>query len=697
MNSIFLLFLSMSVSGSLMILILLFLKSLLRNKISRQWQYYAWLIVIARLLLPITPDTSLVGNLFRWADQAASPASGIMYDGDESMRPTSQEDIPFNDIMQSLMGNRNGIPSEKGDLSEVSALAQDDKVPGTAEFLQDRIDNGTAVFLQDSKDNGTVKSLRGTNGPENTDRSMRENMTAVLGELWIFWLAGVLVLLVQKITVYQSYAKYIRAGCREVADIALLELLAREEKRAGVKRPVELYANGMVSSPMLLGLFHPCIILPTTDLPQEEFLCTVRHELIHYRRRDMPYKWLVQITVCLHWFNPLVYLMGQELGRACELSCDEAVIRSLDQQGRRIYGDTLLHAVKTGGGFREPFASVLLGESAKLLRERLDAIMKYKKMSKKGCCAALLISVALAFGFAASGAYAAGNAMGNETVIPAPEIANSGGSDILTDEYYGVNLPQFGDAFAGLDEISREAWLERFSTLLALMGDVRSTDNSALSKEDAAVLGIADSGRSDILADEYYGVNLPQFGYVFAVLDENEQEAWLERIYTDGEIAYFSVSLQQLDVDSPLTITFAQKAYEDGKIAFFSVLTDHMSEKTLEAWLDKAKREKQVSFQSVILKALDRDWELEALEEELERQRLAEYESYGITRDGKSYYYQGQLVNVFLDHQSGSAFYMLDMNPNGTANIKITRGEDGVIQSVDYMTESELEELFGDR
>ena len=96
----------------------------------------------------------------------------------------------------------------------------------------------------------------------------------------------------------------------------MLDLLAREEVWAGVKRPVELYVNNMVSSPMLLGLFRPCIILPTADLSQDEFLCTVRHELIHYRRWDMPYKWLVQITICLHWFNPLVYLMGRELGRA---------------------------------------------------------------------------------------------------------------------------------------------------------------------------------------------------------------------------------------------------------------------------------------------------------------------------------------------------------------------------------------------
>lgn len=640
MNNFFKLLFSMSVSGSLMILVMLFMKTLLRNKISRQWQYYAWLIVIARLILPITPDESLVGNLFRWAGQASSwLGTAIAYDGDESLRTAPQGDNLIDDTMLSLTdnGTGSGIFSHKGTLFEDSASTLDEKsseaakslrdgnMPGIAGPLQDGNESGTAVPLQEDNESGTVKLSQGGNAFENAEPSVWENIAFGFGYLWIFWLAGVLILSVRKLTAYQSYTKYVRAGCREVEDIALLDLLAREEEWAGVKRPVELYVNSMVSSPMLLGLFHPCIVLPTVDLPQGEFVCTVRHELIHYKRWDMLYKWLVQITVCLHWFNPLVYLMGRELGRACELSCDEAVIRSLDQQGRRSYGDTLLHAVRTGGKYREPFTSVLLGESAELLRERLDAIMKYKRMSKKGCCAVLLVSAALASVFAVSGAYAAESDLGNETAAMVPGIAGKGK---LADEYYGVDLPQFGDAFARLEEISKAAWLER--------------------------------------------------------------------IYNDGEIAFFSVSLQQLDVDSSLITAFAQKAYDDGKISFFSVLADHMGEKTLEAWLDKAKQEKQFSFQSVILKALDRDWELEALEEELERQRLAEYENYGVTRDGKVYYYQGQMVNIFMDHQSGSAFYTLDMNPNGAVNIKIIRGEDGTIQSVDYMTEAEVEELFGD-
>lgn len=59
-------------------------------------------------------------------------------------------------------------------------------------------------------------------------------------------------------------------------------------------------------------------------------------------RHDLLYKWLTAAVTSLHWFNPLMYLVRREVARRCELSCDEAVLHTLDQRGRRRYGETLL-------------------------------------------------------------------------------------------------------------------------------------------------------------------------------------------------------------------------------------------------------------------------------------------------------------------------------------------------------------------
>ncbi len=117
----------------------------------------------------------------------------------------------------------------------------------------------------------------------------------------------------------------------------------------------------------------------------------------------------------------------------------------------------------------------------------------------------------------------------------------------------------------------------------------------------------------------------------------------------------------------------------------------------LESWQDQAAEEGKFNFESVLLTALGRDWELEARQEEKDRQREEEYRNVGITMNGKLRYYQGQLVNIFLDmSQPGKSFYMLDMNPDGVVNVKIIRDENGKIQGAAYMTDAEVKELFGD-
>ena len=77
MNAVLKIFLSMSFSGGLLILALLLGKRFLKDKISRQWQYYIWLIVVLRLLLPFGPEVSLLGKTYQAVDQAITQAAPL--------------------------------------------------------------------------------------------------------------------------------------------------------------------------------------------------------------------------------------------------------------------------------------------------------------------------------------------------------------------------------------------------------------------------------------------------------------------------------------------------------------------------------------------------------------------------------------------------------------------------------------------
>ena len=240
--------------------------------------------------------------------------------------------------------------------------------------------------------------------PEEPSRP-REIGAAALDRLWVVWLAGALALLIRKVTAYQGFVRYMRAGWTAVEDPAVLDLAAEAGAAVGMKRPVEVYVNPMAASPLLLGTFRPRVVLPSAELRPEDLRWVLRHELTHCRRWDVAYKWLVQLTVCVHWFNPLVHWMSREVERACELSCDEAVLRRLDEASRRGYGDALLRAMEIGGGYRANPPSATLGESGTLLKERLDAIMNFRKLGKSAAALSLALAVTLGLTAAAAGAY----------------------------------------------------------------------------------------------------------------------------------------------------------------------------------------------------------------------------------------------------------------------------------------------------
>ena len=343
--------LSLSVSGALLLLLLLGLKPLYKNKFSKRWQYYIWIVVALRFLLPFTPDTTIIGSLFEKFDTTAIT----------NEIPTTPN-VP--------------VPADTG--------------------------NSKAEPIQTNR--------------EITTAAMREPVDKYVC-LFFIWSALALVLFVRKVTVYQGFIQYIKAGNKEVSDIKILNLLSDCEEKLNIKTRVELSCNPLIASPMLIGFFRPRIILPSHEWEDKELSYIFVHELIHYKQRDMFYKWLIQIVVCVHWFNPFVYLLEKEVNKSCELSCDEKVISVLDDTARREYGDILISFLKSNNLYKSSLASVTLTEGAEQLKERLGAIMKFKKKSKGIIAITAIFSVLVCVCFFVTGAYAASPATNNNLVL----------------------------------------------------------------------------------------------------------------------------------------------------------------------------------------------------------------------------------------------------------------------------------------
>ena len=121
-------------------------------------------------------------------------------------------------------------------------------------------------------------------------------------------------------------------------DQAALEAARR---RTGCDREAELYCCSGIHTPMLMGFRRPVILLPA-DIPAGSLEAALAHELTHLKHRDTWYMLLMTLARCVHWFNPLVWLMVRTARRDMELCCDYDLLNGQGEEARRAYGRAIL-------------------------------------------------------------------------------------------------------------------------------------------------------------------------------------------------------------------------------------------------------------------------------------------------------------------------------------------------------------------
>ena len=209
--------------------------------------------------------------------------------------------------------------------------------------------------------------------------------------LFILWQSGMILVLGFNIITYALYVRRLK-NYNIGADQQEMELL---NELSGSKNPPRLYKNSTVMTPILIGVFRPEIILPDKKYEDTKLQGILLHEITHMRKYDIAVKWLLTFVSALHWFNPIIYFVRREINKACELACDESVLKKFDNDGKQDYGDALI-AVAADSIRKSPI-SITMVEDKKNLKERLDAIMKHKRHSKRTVIVASAILVAVIF------------------------------------------------------------------------------------------------------------------------------------------------------------------------------------------------------------------------------------------------------------------------------------------------------------
>ncbi|MGN0513635.1 MAG: M56 family metallopeptidase [Lachnospiraceae bacterium] len=332
------------ITSTLFVLAVLVIRCLFKNKISRRVMYLLWLPVLLRLLLPVTLFHNSYG-VANYLPQKEEPSVVAFETVPANVNGDTQVMVPV------IMNNHEEIPEY---IYESNADAETNNQVITI--------NENVVHNEQPSKNHAVK--------------LNYNV------LFIIWCAGVAVTGVTFLLMNLIFTLRIR----------------KTGKKYDRYNNIDVYDSKLVVSPCLSGLFSPKILLNTDVIDSEkEYGFVLEHEYTHYLHRDNIWAVLRMAAICLHWYNPLVWYGARVSIQDCEMACDEAVIKKVGEADRIAYGNTLLHMISVGGGFKNiAFVATTMVDSKKNIKERIISIAKKPRVSKIIMAVAVILVTVIA-------------------------------------------------------------------------------------------------------------------------------------------------------------------------------------------------------------------------------------------------------------------------------------------------------------
>ncbi len=361
--------LTMSLSAGVMIAVIAILRALLINRLPKITFFLLWAVVLLRLLVPY--DLPFSASIYSWLDFLEQP------------KQESFQQLPPS------------VSLSADTVSVQEAQSFDQILP---------LEQPTRQLSQE-----TVL-LQGENRPPKLDIS------------WLWALGAAILACYFAIGYIRGVRKF--AASLPVENPFCARWLDLQRKQLPLRRKICIRKFDQISGPLAYGVLRPTILLPNEALsqPTSTLHYVLTHEYVHIRRFDCVSKMLLAAALCLHWFNPLVWVMYLLANRDLELSCDEMVLHLMGIENKTAYALALLdmeeshcHLCTIGNAF-----------SRSAIEERIGAIMQMKKRSLLNIVMAVVLVVSLTACFATSPA--------KEENMPESETVSAAGEYVPTEE-----------------------------------------------------------------------------------------------------------------------------------------------------------------------------------------------------------------------------------------------------------------------
>ena len=279
------------------------------------------------------------------------------------------------------------------------------------------------------------------------------------------WLIGAIALMLLNVVRYVRLNIKIRKNG---------EVISCPETREYTDRKINVRAWENVASPFMTGVFRPTLILPKTELSEEQLHNILRHEMTHFKRHDILYKWFAEFVKCIHWFNPISWYVSKQIASECEISCDMSVTKNMTDSEEMSYVSTILSLLPTGKSKQLPLTTQM-ASSKKILKRRF-AMIKNKKTTSRfmSVISAVIAAIMLSTTVFASGVL----------------------SDLTTDDYT-IEITNNGEKI----ELANKPFIENGEVYVPL----REVIDKSFSKDDGVTDIKWNDGTIDVTIAYYQG------------------------------------------------------------------------------------------------------------------------------------------------------------------------------------------------
>ena len=296
--------------------ILLIAKWVFRNNLSSRMQYNLWLLLLGLLAVPFIP--------FRL--------------------------ISFPQIFSWLSSVRNSSASH----ADVGANnVMDTGLSGTTNWMND-------FALSVNKDTPSVTGY-------------------ILLGIWIVGMLAMMILVIKS----SLRLRIIKRSALPLQNPEVRRLYNKCLNEMKITRNIPVYSTAFLKSPIIVGFLKPCIYLPIhliSDYHESDMRYMLLHELQHYRHKDAIANYLMNFAGVLYWFNPFVWYSLKEMKNDREVACDTSVLKLLDEDDYKDYGNTLINFAEKVSLTPFPFATGISG-SMKQMQKRVINIANYHPAS----------------------------------------------------------------------------------------------------------------------------------------------------------------------------------------------------------------------------------------------------------------------------------------------------------------------------